>query len=1206
MEHIEIFLPSHKFVKNFQTLKSRVDIPLPSDDVMYQCSVCDIHFPISSNGIVFFQSKIKSDLNHELNTLIKELIEKQKEEKGCIHEDIKIDNQPANLFVSFEESDAFSIMNTIMLGSWKYEPILLFTTDIQKNNDFLAVFKNSNSLETYVDFIKWNFHTFLNIDQHSSEEEDDPVFYDETHSTLRLKGGGRKLHEKYNYSCLWCPQEVMKSDTKGRFKEYRTYLNHFKKIHFVEGIQMSEFEEKVDRNDPKWMCPNCKTYYSLGHSKNHRLNCQTSIASSSAMRDENNIQSNRREDNSGMHKRKPSHSPSPEGSHSTKMEKITNTFEKSCQTHFSGVTEECQTEETWVMQYSQNGQEVIMETKEEYAECVKQEKIKLEMNSAMDYHAKDKEENLRNEEEKPMVKFHFDVEDEIWEENSILEKEIKAERIESILNPPLECNRKNTFNKWWTKLPKNYFTDRGYKGPKIFRAEDTDEFIQKCLHRYREHELEKSRLDDLMLEAESDTAKERLFSIERDRPFLDKYEQFVRTYSKKDSQNIFIEEYDLLNKTSASNAKTGELYRNRIMEFFKFMAKRFDNFHLDWMTDYSGKIEKIGRNGQKTKELFLPTKDELKDFVKQFKYGGNTYIFHSQCFTTGYNILGNPAANCGLRIFGIKKLLLFLQQEIRDNEHELPGTITEKRKTRKGVVERLEQMDKTIVPDGTIKQISTASNKSHKQALLEQLKKIPGRNTDSIMDGVRQYINSEDFNNQKALLVELACQCERIPTVNQYVNSTDWLLEMLVCIGGNRPCALLGVTLKEWSERRPGYCPFNQSEENEMVIEDPKYDNRKVLKDPYKRPIGCSDTEPTGVIVTSETDKVFTGLPCKIWFPNALADLVNDHALLAQKVLPKSVDLYHPNTRLFLNSKGNEITKIKCKHLKNYTNLPMVAYDFRRSLSTFCFNSPDERIRSAEPSILRHKESTGFAYYYQKHGENVEYVSIQYAMKNNLVKANTEAVDDYCKKLRESAKETESELSQKRMDKAIEFDIFISSKRDKGLNDAKQKGGRNWILPNEYNSFIKGIEEAISSEEERRRLGLSSGPFSNLLNYKIGEKDAGVFPPLSIWKADMYRVLYGLDGNIGDEMRRAELTVYDGVPFSTGLSGRKKIIANSQGKGSMDKDTIVAKYWHEKIKSDSRQKFEGKWDPLRFIFTEQQFEYQEHIKGRNEPLTSSN
>ena len=59
----------------------------------------------------------------------------------------------------------------------------------------------------------------------------------------------------------------------------------------------------------------------------------------------------------------------------------------------------------------------------------------------------------------------------------------------------------------------------------------------------KEHELEKLRLDNLMLEAESETAKERLFSKERDYPFLDKYEKFVRTSSKKDGQNIFTEEY---------------------------------------------------------------------------------------------------------------------------------------------------------------------------------------------------------------------------------------------------------------------------------------------------------------------------------------------------------------------------------------------------------------------------------------------------------------------------------------------------------------------------------------------------------------------------------------------------------------------------------------------------------------------------------------
>ena len=145
--------------------------------------------------------------------------------------------------------------------------------------------------------------------------------------------------------------------------------------------------------------------------------------------------------------------------------------------------------------------------------------------------------------------------------------------------------------------------------------------------------------------------------------------------------------------------------------------------------------------------------------------------------------LGNPAANCGLRIFALKKLLEFLQHEIKNNQHVFQGNILQQRKIVEALCGSLKELNDTIVPDGTIKQISIASNKSHKKALFEQLKKFPERNMKSIMDGVRRYISSEEFDNQKALLVELACQDQKKPTINEYVSSTDWLLEMLVCIG---------------------------------------------------------------------------------------------------------------------------------------------------------------------------------------------------------------------------------------------------------------------------------------------------------------------------------------------------------------------------------------------------------------------------------------
>ena len=345
----------------------------------------------------------------------------------------------------------------------------------------------------------------------------------------------------------------------------------------------------------------------------------------------------------------------------------------------------------------------------------------------------------------------------------------------------------------------------------------------------------------------------------------------------------------------------------------------------------------------------------------------------------------------------------------------------------------------SVCPEGTIKHLATASNKSHKRSLVEQLAKCPERTIASIMEGVSRYVDSDEYVTERTKLIELACKKTKILTAREYMNSTNWLLEQLICIGGNRPCALLGITLRDWEERKPGYCPFYQDEDNDMIEEDPEHDKRKVLQNPYEKPKGSKDNEPTGFIVKSETDKIAVGPPCYIWFPNALVDLVKDHSLIAQKILPRSIDIYHPNTRLFLNSNGKPIKVIDCKHFKNYIGLPVTAYDFRRSLSTFCLDSNVDAVRKAESSVLRHREETGFAYYYQKHSERVEYVNIQYALKQGLLKAGMESVDKYCGELRTTAKADELDLAQKRADKSFEYEQQVIKKRREGLFQSRQK-----------------------------------------------------------------------------------------------------------------------------------------------------------------------
>ena len=111
-----------------------------------------------------------------------------------------------------------------------------------------------------------------------------------------------------------------------------------------------------------------------------------------------------------------------------------------------------------------------------------------------------------------------------------------------------------------------------------------------------------------------------------------------------------------------AKSSTAEQYGNRIIEFFKFMAAKYHCFHLDWMLDYRGVVEKTYPDGNKTTDIFLPTMDDLREFIKTFRYGSN------------------PAANCGLRIFALKKMMEFLIKEIKDHKYLFEGSIIKKRK----------------------------------------------------------------------------------------------------------------------------------------------------------------------------------------------------------------------------------------------------------------------------------------------------------------------------------------------------------------------------------------------------------------------------------------------------------------------------------------------------------------------------------------------
>ena len=1183
---------SETFLLNFKELKSRMRTTLPTDTILFQCQNCNVNLTLNRDGVLQMDVHLEEEMTIRVEKMLKGLIGNHIKQCGqCESSSMYIHpviGTPKHICVSFPESD------TCFINDFELEGDTYKTSIIVVNSESKAIFalynKDTYGEKTYLEFIKCNFDTFLDTEAIEPEENfEEWIFDDESVSHYqqmlpRMIGGGRKLRADYNYVCLWCPKDDLKKGHKGRYRELKNYRDHFKKYHHGEdgeGVPMSEFIRKLNRCEPTWFCKNCKQHYSLGNQVRHKAICH--LESSESDSDVEEIVPIRQSTKSQKKSQtKEINSAEEHSEHDTTMQQSSAVTSPGTSASTSAsISPGTSAGTSGDKEKDNRGTDLLTETsKKQHKRIILDESVSSD----------DEDNNNQKTTQKKRVKVvqFQDVLDEIYiseDEEDLPENnvDIKVEVIDTDNRACTSYEQKENINKWWLKVPKHLYTDRGFGGPKIFLPSDSEEFVKRVSDNWKNHMSKKKDLDEKMQQAESGDAKFNQFSEERDQPFLDKYREYVQSSSAKDIMHLFSDEYEELEIPTGAKSSTAKQYTYRIIEFFKFMANIYQNFHLDWMLDFHCKIEKQHPDGNVSNEIFLPTKNHLTDFVKQFKYGSN------------------PAANCGVRIFALKKLMEFLSQEIKDNEHAFTGNIIENSTKVECLVLRLKNLNTSVCPEGTIKHLATASNKSHKRTLIEQLTKCPERTITTIMEGVSRYIDSEDYVTERTKLIELACKKTKIPTTREYMNSTNWLLEQLICMGGNRPCALLGITLRDWEERKPGYCPFYQDENNDLIEEDPEHDKRKVLQNPYKKPKGSKDEEPTGFIVQSETDKIAVGPPCYIWFPNALVDLVKDHSLIAQKILPRSVDIYHPNTRLFLNSSGKPIKMIDCKHFKNYIGLPITAYDFRRSLSTFCLDSKNDTVRKAESSVLRHREETGFAYYYQKHSEKVEYVSIQYAMKNGLIKANSDAVDEYCNSLRKDAANDEWELTQKRTDKALEYSQNLIQKRKQSINDAKQKGGRNWILPAEYESFIEGIEEAIKMEENKSKNGLKSGPFCQLLKYRPEAEDAGAFPPPGIWFYDLYRVLYGLTGQKGDEMRKAELSVYDGVPFSTGLSGRKKIRALKEkiDATKQDADMIIANYWRDKIKDEAKHRVKGKWLPLRFIFTEKDFDYQkEHLKEK--------
>ena len=1176
------------FWLNFCQLKFQCNVAFPLDYLTYKCG-CGQDIALCKNGHYYLDGPVSSLVDKLADDKIQLQNQHLHETKCGSTQALKISEaigMPENLVVLLDESNMKDVA-PVEIEDTVYEPILTIVSS--SGVAVLVLYRKSHSQDdTYFNFLQHNFENHFNkADEEDTETEtkqveaekpEDLVSDDESVARYqdmlpRLTGGGRKLLQDFNYVCQWCSPEIIQQKNRARFREIKNYRQHFRNAH--SDIPFSEFLQRVEINDAKWFCNICRRKISLTNQLRHQSICRPQV------NDSNSSSSSDNEDISNAQSKTSSsrsiNNPVPSSSKATSTQTVYSSESDSEQIPPPGQMNKRQI-------HSDDSDPEVPETSTKYD----QKKKKLAPSQISPPQEYPLNLSLQKVVEKDIDVYDIDVEleEELLSEAdpqlstpSETDKNIEEANVPSgstvqeNAQPCDENVEKETIFKWWQCEAKDRYQMKDRISLPIFEKEDSKEFLKTVHQNWTKHTMKKGELDIEMQRLETDEEKLNQFSEERDLPFLNAFKDFVQQGSTKDILGYLSTEPDSDTAQESAKSSTSKQYSYRIREFFNYMAKAYKGFHLDWLFDYKFQIEKLQPDGTCTKDIFVPPQDVLKGFGKSFMYGSN------------------PAANAGMRIFALKKLLEMMGKKVKENEHLFPGTISEKSSTVESLVKRLKHLEDEVCPTGSIKHISIASNRNHRRILGEKLKKCPQKSMEKIMRGVSDYLTSDAFAGMKKKLFELAYVSTKFPTARDYSSITNWLLEVLVCIGGNRPCSLLGITVKDWEERKPGFCPFNQSEENELVVEDSLADSRKILSNPFEKPKDSDTDEPTGVIVKSDADKITVGPPCYIWFPNELEDLVNAHSLMASKYLPRNVDIFHPEIRLFLNSQGNPIKSIECKHFKEFIGLPIVAYDFRKSLSTFCLESKDVNIRQSEASVLRHSTDTAYAYYYQKHGETVEYVNIKYAVAHGLVKASDEDVDKQLGKIRDNGLNEEWELSQRRNDRAHEFSQQVLQKTKERHSEVQQKGGRTWVLQREYDDFIAGIMKAISLEEERLQKGEEAGPFSRLLKYKPGAEEAGVFPPNSVWWKDMCRVLFGLQGPEGDAMRKADLTVYNGIPFSA-MSGRKKIKQmRDKAKGSFEEYMAVGKIWRDRIREESSKATKGKWNELRFVFNASDLAY---------------
>ena len=289
-------MSSETFISNFHELKQKLRVPLPNDEIVFQCEQCHGNIAFNYEGVIEFDEMMDKELSSYVDHMILATIKAHKTQNAkCAPSNVRIHpvlGAPRNLIFSFPQSET-KFIDQFTIGNDIYIADVIVATE--ENKAVFVLYKKEHDMDnTYSEFIKCNYDNFLNnVFPIEDLIYDDESVNENQHVLPRMVGGGRRHGAEFNYVCLWCPQEDINKGKMGKFKELKNYRDHFRKKHHREdgkGLPMSEFLDKVHRCEPTWFCTNCKQHQSIGNAVRHKAICKPEQDSESSESDDEEIQ----------------------------------------------------------------------------------------------------------------------------------------------------------------------------------------------------------------------------------------------------------------------------------------------------------------------------------------------------------------------------------------------------------------------------------------------------------------------------------------------------------------------------------------------------------------------------------------------------------------------------------------------------------------------------------------------------------------------------------------------------------------------------------------------------------------------------------------------------------------------------------------------------------------------------------------------------